>query len=417
MKGVKFVGGLTVVGFLMSGVGACSSKGGAAHGVSEDDATVEGSIASMPVVAEKIVTASGDTVVVADPSKGGDVVALKATELIDDLKLLKLDNSEEALIRPGQTWIFAKRIIAYDGTTIKQFDHSGKYLGQIGAKGNGPGEYTIAPYDVYVNEDAGCIFLAQYSAKSLITYDLDGKFIRNIPLSAPLNKGFVGFDPSSQVLTLAALQFKDASDTPYEVWTQDLQGNVKSSIKIPWLETDFDYSNEVFSSVGSNPSDFDYSVFNMMNPRPDSLYHYKDDRLAPAFTVDFGGDIPMHQYTSTPKFFEFVTFGDAEKVSETSFVVRQNVSFIVDRKSLRGGYAYLDLDGVAPIELKSGWLFGKTPDYFSYCIEPGTLVDMLQEVVDSKDNSKGKREAANKLLATISPDDDNCYIFFGRWKR
>ena len=56
-------------------------------------------------------------------------------------------------------------------------------------------------------------------------------------------------------------------------------------------------------------------------------------------------------------------------------------------------------------------------DYFSYCIEPGTLADMLQEVVDSKDSSEEKREAAKKLLATISPDDDNCYIFFGRWKK
>ena len=91
----------------------------------------------------------------------------------------------------------------------------------------------------------------------------------------------------------------------------------------------------------------------MMDPKPDSLYNYKDGCLTPSFTVDFGSKTPMHQYTSTPRFFEFATFGDAEQVSESSFIVRQNVSFIVDRKSLRGGYAYLDLDGVAPIELES----------------------------------------------------------------
>ena len=79
---------------------------------------------------------------VADPGKAGEKVTLKLSDLADDLKIVRLENSDDALVGAGQTWITGERIIVYSDGVVKQFDFDGKYLGQIGAKGNGISENT-----------------------------------------------------------------------------------------------------------------------------------------------------------------------------------------------------------------------------------------------------------------------------------
>jgi hypothetical protein len=58
-----------------------------------------------PVVAKRVVTATGDTVVVCDPTLVTDTIDLPLSLLVSDLDIVRLENSDEAIIGDGHIWL------------------------------------------------------------------------------------------------------------------------------------------------------------------------------------------------------------------------------------------------------------------------------------------------------------------------
>lgn len=194
-----------VVGLMLTALtAACGAKNDNAAGGASSLAAFD----QLPVVAERVQLPDGGSIVVADPGKAGEKVTLKLSDLADDLKIVRLENSDDALVGAGQTWITGERIIVYSDGVVKQFDFEGKCLGQIGAKGNGPGEYSIAPYDFYVDADAGRIYMVQYNATKLMSYNSDGTFAGDIPLAREMPKGAVRVDTKRQRITAVSICFE-----------------------------------------------------------------------------------------------------------------------------------------------------------------------------------------------------------------
>lgn len=388
---------------------------------SDKNKTDAGAVASLndcPVVAEKVVSGN-DTLIVADINLADETIILKLSDIADDIKLIKLDNSDEALTGQGMTWVTEKRIIIYSEGVVRQFDHTGKYLGKIGNKGQGPGEYTIAPYDIYVDEEAGRIYMAQYSATELLTYNAaDGSFIGNIPLAHTLAKGRINVDTKNEIITVAAMPFEDSGDLS-NIWAQDLKGNVKTAVSKPWIATERDFSNEIFAGTSAGATGFDYSMF-YLAPRADSLYVYHENDLHPVFTTTLGSKpdkIPMHEYLSTPSFFAVVLFDKPEPAGEMSYIIPSTTPFIVDRKSLRGNFAHLMLDKFGPIIIEDNWLQQSSAEFFSMTIDPGVLLDMIDQASQEHEAvDKPAMELMNTLKESISPDDNN-YVIIGKWKK
>ena len=61
---------------------------------------------------------------------------------------------------------------------IYSFDNAGKFLHQIGRKGQGPREYTSIN-DIFFNTENTSIFITDY--QKILEYDFNGTFIRNFP--------------------------------------------------------------------------------------------------------------------------------------------------------------------------------------------------------------------------------------------
>ena len=350
--------------------------------------------------------------VVADLTSAGAIKAMLLSDLANDIELIKLDSSDEALVRSGNVWLSDKRFIIYDGNELKHFDRSGKYLGKIGSKGNGPGEYFIAPYEVTIDEAGGRIYVLAYAADKILTYDLDGKFTGNVPLARKAEKGFMEVNPDS-TLTVASLTFT-INDDPYTVWRQDFQGNLIEGVKAGHLKVDPDYSNEIYKGVSD--SGFTYSLF-LLDAQADTLYDYAQGTLRPDFTARFADKIPMHRYSSFPGFYMVYLAGEPEQVAPGAYQLSVQAPVLIDRATLRGGRVALVLDVLGPIIADDEWIFGKNPEYFTLNLDPGDLEESLRKALtENTDLTDSDRERINGLLDTISPDDNN-YLIIGKWKK
>lgn len=370
---------------------------------------------SMVPVAERTVTPVGDSIVTVDFSKVSSNAVLRATDLLDDLKIVRLDNStKEALISGyGNIWVTPNRIMVGGENAIKQFDHSGKYLGDLIKRGQGPGEYPIALYDVYADEDAARIYAVEFNAKKVHTYDTEGNFLGDIPLAYEAPKAFIRADTENQRLTISTLQFKRDETFPI-IWEQDFDGNVISSVIREDLNVGPDFSNELYFSTTDNG--FNYSRF-LITPEPDTLYAYSDGKLRPEMTVNFGDKTPWHSLISFPRFYIAITNGDEQYVGANTFVIPSNAPVLIDKQSLTGTTINLMLDNIGPIMASESWTYGKSPEYIALSLNPGDLADKIDELPDDVPGAEAADyERAKQFRETINPDDNN-YLVIGRWKK
>lgn len=366
--------------------------------------------------AELKVSPAGDTIVVAELKAMPEPATVRASELVDDLRLVRLDNSTpEALVNDGQIWVTPKRIMIQTQSAVKHFDHDGKYLGDLIKRGQGPGEYPIAVYDVYADEDAGRIYAVSYNADKVMTYDTDGNHLGDIPLAYKAPKAVVRADTENRRLTIAALQFK-ADDLLPIIWEQDFDGNVISEVKRNNLTVVPDFSNELNFGSTADGNGFTYSQF-LISSENDTLYNYVDGRLTPAMTVDFGENVPWHHLLSFPKFYLAMTFGDAVQVDENTFTIPGNTQIAIDKESLLMASIQLMIDNIGPIVSDPSWVWSKSPEYMVINLNPGDLADKIDELPDNIPGAEAADyERAKKLRETINADDNN-YLVIGRWKK
>ena len=401
-----------VIMLMLPALSACESKpsGNNSHLSSNPSARV---FAEAPVAASRVII-DGDTVVVGKLTSKPETVTLLASEMFDDLKFVRLENSDEALVGGGDTWVTDKRIIIYDGKSIKQFDHTGKYLGEVARKGQEPGEYAIAPYHITADEEAGRIFMAQYSADRIMTYDLEGRYTGDIPLAYKTRKSIFTVDAARRLITIAALQFTVDGEVPV-VWEQDFEGNVTDSVVRTYLAVNPDFSNEVNAGITPAGDGITYSLYRI-EPEPDTLYTYIDSRFRPDFTFDFGDDTPVHGLMSLPQFYVVTSYGSPVPTSEHSAYLPQLTPFVIDRTTLRGAPAVLMFDDFGTLTINQGWSDSHTPGYFSLCLDPGDLLDCLTAAPDTHPLATDEgMNRMHQLRESIDPDD-NCYVLIGRWK-
>lgn len=397
--------------FLFTACGSGSNSGGKAKKFSTVGDLEVVDFEEMNEIGSVIEGTDGELTVV-DLSKVGSPKAMLLSDLAEDLRIVKLDDAEEALVKSGMMWMSDKRFILYDGSDVKQFDSNGKYLGKIGSKGNGPGEYYIAPYDIAIDETRGRIYLMAYNADKLLSYDLDGKFAGDVPLAHQAKKGFIEIEPDG-TLTIGALIFAGNGDD-YVVWRQDAEGNMIDGIKAGHLAVQPDFSNEIYKGDAENG--FTYSLFRM-DAKADTLYNYADGKLSPAFTADFHDNGRMHHYASYPGFYLINLIGDPVQVGEGSFILPSTTPVLIDKKTGKGGAVELVLDFIGPIKANKEWIFAKNSDYFMMNVDPGDFADTLEKMI-KEEHSLNESDLASmkELLDGISPDDNN-YLIVGKWKK
>ena len=117
---------------------------------------------------------------------------LPLSTFVEDVQVVHFENVDDAFFKAWNIVITDHYIgVRQSGAPFKLFDRSGKYLCDVGAVGNGPGEYAISIYDEIIDEKGGRIFLMPFAGSSILVYDLNGKYVKDIPL--PLKNKAITF--------------------------------------------------------------------------------------------------------------------------------------------------------------------------------------------------------------------------------
>ena len=375
----------------------------------EQGREVAAALGKCPVVASRVVTAQGDTVVSCREADVKESITLPLSDIVDSLEIIKLDNREEALMGNyalliGEHYIGAR----YAGKPYKLFTRQGRFVCDVGAVGQGPGEY-INLYDSQIDEKHNRIYLLPWPDRKILVYDLEGNYLQDIPLPFLMNKGAIRVDTERQRVCVTQMAFEDAPDPA--VWVQDFKGNVLYRNDAASLKVWPDYSNEF--KISSRTGDI-VSFSNMeywSTDASDSLYHFlvNENVLRPALSVEReeteGYGAVLNEY---PRFYTIGLRGESTIPGYSSMVVKR---IIIQKETLRGAYYELQNDLLGGIELngelsESGYVAN---------MEPGLLLESIEKRLQEEDLPARDRKFLEKWRDSISEEDNN-YIIYGRYK-
>jgi hypothetical protein len=365
----------------------------------------------LDVVAEKLMVGNSE-LISCDLGKLKDTVDIPLSYLVEDLRMIRLDNRDEALVGNSSTTVTGKHVLVRNNrqNPYKLFNIKGEFITTIGAYGQGPNEY-LNVYDDWLDEETGRIFILPWQSDKLLHFDLQGNAMETIPLKYRVPKGKFFVNSKESTVSVFLLPF---AGIPVIAWTQDFNGNMIDSIPAGHLTIRPDFSNEVFSN--KNTDNFDCSLFTFFEQRPDSLYHYNiaNNSLDPKFTLNFKGKPwKIHWYEELPHHF----IGDVtveKKLSDNISVTEYPSKFIVDKRTLKGGFykLYNDFLGGMPIK----WA-ACSNGYYVWNVEPGQLADLLTQHLDEdKTISQEDRKKLTDLLDSID-ENDNSYLFYGKLRQ
>ena len=262
------------------GLTACSSDSARYSSVWEE----------MPVVAH-IEEINGDTLTVAHLEQLKDTVCIPLSDLVEELQIVALDKKEEASVEMGGEIFLSDHYILVTGwrTPCKLFRKDGTYVGKVGDIGQGTGEYKLI-YDVQIDESQRRIYILPSPSRAILMYNLEGEFIKAIPLHSKwpklfAPKGVFQIDAQKEEITVVSLPFHYL---PHVAWVQDMDGNRKHEVSTGHWKLKANYSNEIHTSKATDELSFHISPF--FELRQDSLYHWDnhEKRIVPRFTLDFG---------------------------------------------------------------------------------------------------------------------------------
>ena len=372
-------------------------------------------LANSPIVGQYVQVGT-DKVMACDQKLLADTVRIPLSFFTEEMELVKLDNRDEALVGQTGVTVSDNYILVYGSrqNPFKLFDRKGKFLTNIGAIGQGPGEYQMV-YDAKLDEANNRIYILPWNASQLLVYDLQGNVLDPIPLCLRCPKAKFNVDLSGGKFSVVLLPFKGY---PAVAWTQDLEGKRIDFIEPGHLEAPQDFSNEV--TAGFNiPGVFDVNILCIMPTRVDSLYRYASDknRLIPTFTLNFANTdkIPWHGYGEYPHHFVGNFSEPPVEVSPGSWTNGQTFHYIVDKETGKGSFftLYNDYFGNLEIGYPSSAFFN---GYYIRNIEPGNLMTDIENALKNQDITAEMRKKLTDLQASIDENDNN-YVMIAQLKR
>ncbi len=143
-------------------------------------------LSQLPVVAQTV-NVDGQEITVNDFNLLKDTIDLPLSFWLEDFQVVKLDDRNEASADMGPVYVSDNYIIVLRKNRLspipcKLYRKDGTYIGKVGNIGQGPGEYQDI-YDVQIDETDGHIYFMPWKARSILVYNLQGEYIKNIPLN------------------------------------------------------------------------------------------------------------------------------------------------------------------------------------------------------------------------------------------
>ena len=361
------------------------------------------------VVASRLVT-DGDTLVVCDVSKIEQHIKVPLSALVKDRKMLKLENSsKEAMVQPSSIYPSENYILIHPVEYNREsmlFDKTGKYLLDIGRRGNGPGEMVRDIADIEMDEDNDCVYIRDLKPSRILKFQLStGEYLTEIPLGYYKTNEFL-LNPKDETLIVTCRPHQRREEGIPWIWKQDFQGNILQELpKRAYIRTD--WSQFWLWNRNEEIVFFDFNI----PGRKDTLFHYdlRNNRLKPNFTVNFGSEIPNHQYEDTSDFYLVSLLNDPGMGGAFNITKR----LLVDKKTLKGAYVDIVLDGYGDFSITYQWMYFNN-SYFTLGLEPHQVAETCEKLLAHPENlTQEEKQNLQELLDGIT-EDDNAFILYGK---
>jgi hypothetical protein len=208
------------------------------------------------------------------------VEELPLTEMASDIRKIQLETGDDILISHIMDVIdTGEHLFVFHLQRCSMFDRTGKYLRDIGSKGEGPQQY-LSLRNMFVKGDS--VFLHDSHRHKLMVFASDGTFVRAIQLpdgrfeTLPLqNDMYLLFTPSVTGTETDKFVFFDESGEKNKLpYPQERKNSVPNTIMVFYNE------GKVFHYDGKDyfKEMFDGTVFTV----------HADYTLSPRFVLDFG---------------------------------------------------------------------------------------------------------------------------------
>lgn len=354
----------------------------------------------------KTVSYVNSDITVYNESDIGKEREVKLSELVEGFRIVRLDNRDEAIFK--WNWIFFSEnyfcVKQYEGEA-KLFDINGKFIANVGKKGQGPGEYSTV-YDILINEDEGAIYISPFSGDELMKYDLNGEFIEKIDLGARLNKPRLS-KTSKSTLSLVQLCFKDRGDL---FTAANIDINSPDSIEHIYSDAlAMNMKNREGASVGFNAEIWSYrnnnsQDFSFMMTHSDTIYHYnsRENRIKPDFTINLKESREKESFlilNELPNHY-------------LAFVVGEDRDILVDKRTKKAYECSIVNDFLEDMNTSVCFQDG----YYFACYEPAQLKEKIQEHIKSGDCDKSQIAKLEELKGSLKENDNNI-LFIAKLKQ
>ena len=361
------------------------------------------------VVAVKKVVGK-DTVIVCEQEWIKQHVTIPLSHLVGDWKLLRLENNkEEAKTVPFQLYPSENHLFVIDSQRngVLVYDKQGNYLRKIGQAGEGMYDFHVNAYQVQPDEQNDCIYVRDLNPERILQFRIsDGKLLKSIPLSVNRCSEILMLDSLMLVARGPHFTIDEIGKIPL-LWLQDLEGNMLQEV----------------SSVGwRHRLAFEYYLWNragnvtFCTSNADTLFHYnlKENRLVPRFTIhclqERGPHVSMEDVS------DYYMFMFAESVpNDFGYWYLPQKRIIVDKKTLKGAYVDIVLDGYGEMRITDKW-FRLNGDYMMMILQPKEVMAMCKEVLAREESIPSDEAKRVRDLLRGIHEDDNSFVLYGKIK-
>lgn len=343
------------------------------------------------------VETDGNTLTVCHFNQVKDIIDINLSDLVEEFKIVRFENSDSAYFKGYGLCITDNYIGIRQSNKLPflLFGHDGKLKCQVGAVGNGPGEYNNSIYDEVINEKMEEIYLSSFAfLPKILVYNTDGKYVREIVTKDDLSKPKIEVDDNGDI-TIIHMPFEN-KENQFLAIVYDKDGAFKQELEPTpnFLQKNFD--QEIFAY--HNVPEFSFYLTSC-----DTLFHYNKDanKLCPKFKMDFGevSEIPMHIYSELPGYYL------------TAMLWGKGV-IAVNKDKQTSNYVKLINDFFGHVEAP---MFNFCNGWFYQMFEPERLIAQIENRLAESSCSEKDRKQLKELLDTIDAEDNNI-LFMGKLK-
>jgi hypothetical protein len=207
------------------------------------------------------------------------------TNYFEKTEIIKLELTDESvLVAINQMEVFENHIYILDeqGTSVKKFNMTGKYIQDIGNAGMGAGEY-LAANAFYINPKLRTINVLDPLKTSVLQYDFSGKHLNTIKTSLP-DFGYIN--------RLSCLSENEIFCCASANYIENCEYFIISEKGYKKRKCIYQYPVKLEKHMSIRLSNHSYSIRNdevhYVIPFSDTIYSYKNDEVSKFLLLESG---------------------------------------------------------------------------------------------------------------------------------